>query len=642
MLGALGIVFGDIGTSPLYTVRAALGQFDALTPERIIGVMSLLFWMLVWVVSFKYVLLVLRMDYRGEGGTLALMERALKSLRGAGIQDGKSQDAKNARQRKWLMVVGLLGACLFYGDTVITPTISVLSAAEGALLLWPRAQPWIVPVAAVFILALFAIQKRGTGRIGRWFGPLMLGWFVLIGLLGLWQIVQTPQILWALDPRSALRLIAQMPWQVYLLLGALVLALTGAETLYADMGHFGRRTISRAWFMVVLPALLCCYFGQGALLLAQPQSIQNPFFLLAPQWAIAPLIVFAMAASIIASQAVISGAFSMTRQAIQLGFWPRMRISHTSAQTEGQIYLPRLNQGLCLVVLLLVFGFGSSAALTHAYGFAVTGTMLVTTLLAFQVLPGRLLAGRSAGGRQPVRRKLARTVVQVLLALFLLFDGILLTANLPKFLDGGWLPMIIGGGLLTLMLTWQQGRRLVHAMLAENTLPLRDFMQGLQEDPSAPLARVAGTAVFMSMHVGTVPPALLHNLKHNKVLHEQTLFLTVRSARVPYIPFDKRYQLERLSRSSWQVVAQWGFKQAPDVPALLAQIAGEHPALNLEPMALSFFLSRHTLVQVRPLPWQRRWRRALYAFMSRNAVRSSGFYNIAPNRVVEMGMQLEL
>jgi len=632
MLGALGIVFGDIGTSPLYTVRAALGQFDVLTPDRIIGVMSLLFWMLVWVVSFKYVFLVLRMDYRGEGGTLALMERAVKSVRGY----------KNARKRRWLMAVGLLGACLFYGDTVITPTISVLSAVEGVLLFSPAVQPWVAPVAAVFILLLFAIQRRGTGRIGRWFGPFMLLWFVLIGALGLWQIVQAPQILWALDPRSALRLIWQMPWQVYVLLGALVLALTGAETLYADMGHFGRRTISRAWFMVVLPALLCCYLGQGALLLAQPHSLKNPFFLLAPQWGIAPLIVLAMAASIIASQAVISGAFSMTRQAIQLGFWPRMRILHTSAQAEGQIYLPRLNQCLCVAVLLLVFGFGASDALTHAYGFAVTGTMLVTTLLAFQVLPGRILAGGRKKDRHKTRRKLWRWAIGALLLLFLLFDAVLLTANLPKFLEGGWLPMLIGGGLLALMLTWQQGRRKVHAQLSENPLPLRDFMQGLQDDPASPLARVAGTAVFMSMHPGTVPPALLHNLKHNKVLHGQTLFLTVRTARVPYIAFDKRYQLERLSRSSWQVVAQWGFKQAPDVPALLAQMAPAHPELNLDPMTLSFFLSRHTLVQVRKLPWSKSWRRALYTFMARNAVRSSGFYNIAPNRVVEMGMQLEL
>jgi len=621
MVGALGIVFGDIGTSPLYTIRAALVQFGELTPERIIGVLSLLFWMLVWVVSFKYVFLILRADHRGEGGTLALMELALKGTRG--------------RRRKVLMVAGLLGACLFYGDTVITPTISVLSAVEGVLLFSPDFQPWVAPLAAVFILALFSVQKRGTGRIGRWFGPLMLLWFVLIGSLGLWHIVQTPQILWALDPRYAISLIAQAPWQVYVLLGALVLALTGAETLYADMGHFGRRTISRAWFLVVLPALLCCYFGQGALLLAQPQSIVNPFFLLAPQWAIAPLIVLAMLASIIASQAVISGAFSMTRQAIQLGFWPRMRIQHTSAHTEGQIYLPRLNQCLCLVVLLLVFGFGSSAALTHAYGFAVTGTMLVTTLLAFQVLPARVLprGGRRAG------RNARRKAVWALLLLFLSFDAVLLTANLPKFLEGGWLPMLIGGGLLLLMLTWQQGRRQVHAMLAENTLPLRDFMQGLQCDPPA---RVAGTAVFMSMHPGTVPPALLHNLKHNKVLHEQTLFLTVRSARVPYVSFDKRWQLERLSRNSWQVVAQWGFKQAADVPALLEQIAQVHPELHLEPMTVSFFLSRHTLIAAHKLPWPARCRRALYAFMARNAVRSSGFYNIAPNRVVEMGMQLEL
>jgi len=617
MIAALGIVFGDIGTSPLYTIRAALASFGELTPDVILGVLSLLFWMLVWVVSFKYVFLILRADNRGEGGTLALMELALKNARG--------------RKRRVLMVAGLLGACLFYGDTVITPTISVLSAVEGVLLIAPDLKPWVAPVAALFIALLFSIQKRGTGSIGRWFGAAMLGWFVLIGALGLWHIVQTPQILLALDPRRAWALMWQAPWQVYVLLGALVLALTGAETLYADMGHFGRRTISRAWFAVVLPALLCCYFGQGALVLAQPHSIKNPFFLLAPQWGIAPLVVLAMIASIIASQAVISGAFSMTRQAIQLGFWPKMLIQHTSAQTEGQIYLPRLNQWLCVAVLLLIFGFGSSDALTHAYGFAVTGTMLVTTILAFGVLPVRVLPGR--------KHRVWQRGISVLLVMFLLFDVILFTANLPKFLDGGWLPMIIGAGLLALMLTWQQGQRQVSDLLTQNTMPLRNFMQSLEESPPA---RVAGTAVFMSMYSGTVPPALLHNLKHNKVLHEQTVFLTVDRAHAPYVPFDKRFQLERLSRSSWQIVAQWGFKQEPNVPQLLAQVAQTNTELNLEPMNTSYYLSRHTLIAVLKLPWLARLRRALYAFMARNAIGSSRFYKIAPNRVVEMGMQLEL
>lgn len=612
VLGALGIVFGDIGTSPLYTVRAALEHFDGLSPDRIIGVLSLLFWMLVWVVSFKYVFVMLRADNKGEGGTLALMELALKNAKG--------------RRRQILVVLGLAGACLFYGDTVITPAISVLSAVEGLAVLSSGMEPWVVPIAAGFILALFSIQRRGTGSIGRWFGPIMLLWFVMIGGLGIWHIIQTPQVLQALDPRAALGFIYQAPWQVYLLLGALVLALTGAETLYADMGHFGRRTISWAWFLVVLPALICCYFGQGALLLANPEALSNPFFFLAPSWGTLPLVIMATAASIIASQAVISGAFSVTRQAIQLGFWPKMIILHTSAQTEGQVYLPRINQWLCIAVLLLIVGFGSSAALTHAYGFAVTGTMLVTTLLATQVLPSRV-------------RKSRRKWVWAVLALFLVLDALLFSANLSKFMDGGWLPTLIGISLLTLMLTWQQGQTQVRSLLTENQPALREFMEGLEEYPPA---RVSGTAVFMSVTADSVPAALLHNLKHNKVLHEQTIFLTVRSAGVPYISFDRRYQLERLSRSSWQVVAHWGFKQEPDVPLLLEQMAQAHPELHLDPMSTSFYLSRQSIIVVRKLPWYARWRRSLYALMARNASGSSRFYKIAPNRVVEMGMQLEL
>ncbi|HWK62242.1 MAG TPA: potassium transporter Kup [Eoetvoesiella sp.] len=612
LVGALGVVYGDIGTSPLYTIRASLSGFSVLDPSHIMGVLSLLFWMLMLVVSLKYVTLILRADNRGEGGTLALMELAARG--------------RSGRKRWVLVVLGLIGASLFYGDSMITPAISVLSAIEGIGIVSHTLDPWVVPVAVVIIFGLFMVQSHGTGAIGKLFGPIMLLWFLSIGALGAYRIVQTPQIIQAFNPMWALEFIAQGPWTAFLLLGAVVLALTGAETLYADMGHYGRPAIRRAWFGVVLPALVLCYFGQGALLLGDPSAIRNPFFLLAPGWLLAPLVGLATVATIVASQAVISGAFSVTRQAVQLGLWPRMVILHTSAKEEGQIYLPRVNQLLCLAVLVLVVGFKSSENLAHAYGFAVTGTMLMTSLLAFSVLPRH-----STGAK--------RGLWMALLSVFLVLDILLFSSNTLKIVDGGWLPLVVGLGLFTLMLTWKQGRDKMHQTLAGDQQPLKDFVDAIEQYPPV---RVPGTAVFMSMIVDTVPPALLHNLKHNKVLHEQVLFLNVQSADVPYVSFDERYTLERLGRSSWQVVAKWGFKQEPNVPQLLELLAHEHPELNLEPMQTSFFLSRQTIIVVRKLPFRMRWRRSLFAFMARNASRSTRFYKIPPNRVVEMGMQLEL
>ncbi len=612
LIGALGVVYGDIGTSPLYTIRAALSPFEVLDHEHILGVLSVLFWMLMVVVSLKYVTLMLRVDNRGEGGTLALMELAVRGMQG--------------RKRWALTVLGLVGACLFYGDTIITPAISVLSAVEGVGLVSHTLDDWVVPIAVALILGLFMIQSRGTGTVGRFFGPVMLVWFVVLGLLGAWRIVQTPFILHALNPWWAIQFITDAPLEVFLLLGAVVLALTGAETLYADMGHFGRPAIRRAWFGLVLPGLVLCYFGQGALLLADPLAIRNPFFLLAPGWALIPLVGLATLATVIASQSVISGAFSVTRQAVQLGFWPRMVIQHTSAHEEGQIYLPKVNQVLCIAVLILVLGFGSSGALAGAYGFAVTGTMLMTSILAFGVLPRRATGGR-------------RVLWLVLLSLLLVLDILLFSSNALKVPDGGWLPLVVGSCLLLLMLTWKQGRQRIHDTLAGDRQPLKEFMETLE---SYPPARVPGTAVFMSMIVNTVPPALLHNLKHNKILHEQLVFLTVQSADVPYVPFSERYTLERLGRHSWQVIAKWGFKQEPNVPQVLEQLASDVPELDLEPMQTSYFLSRQTIIVGRQTPFFMRWRRVLFAFMARNASRSTRFYKIPPNRVVEMGMQLEL
>lgn len=612
IIGALGVVYGDIGTSPLYTVRESIAQFDNFGAPEVLGVLSLLFWLLMFVVSLKYVTLMLRADNRGEGGTLALMELALRGLTG---------------RRRWVLtVMGLFGACLFYGDSIVTPAISVLSAIEGVSVVSDTLSEWVVPVSVGLLVGLFAVQRRGTGAIGKYFGPIMLVWFTVLGVLGAWRIGQTPEILLAINPVYAWNLVGQAPLATYLLLGAVVLALTGAETLYADMGHYGRPAIRRAWFAVVLPGLLLCYFGQGALLIAQPEAIRNPFFLMAPSWALIPLVVLATAATVIASQAVISGAFSVTRQAIQLGFWPRMEILHTSAREEGQIFLPRVNQGLLIAVLILVVGFGSSAKLASAYGFAVTLTMLMTSLLAFAVLA-------------PKQKGLRRTLWLVLLGLFLAVDILLFSANTQKILEGGWLPLGVALVLLTLMLTWKTGRDQLHQTLAGDHQPLEEFMQGLEEYPPN---RVLGTAVFMSMIVNTVPPALLHNLKHNKVLHDQVLFVTVASADRPYVTYNERYTLKRLGRSSWEVVAKWGFKQEPNVPQLLQQLRGEHPEIKLEPMLTSYFLSRQTLIVGNKEPLRRRWRLILFAFMARNAARSTRFYKIPPNQVVEMGMQLEL
>ncbi len=612
VIGALGVVYGDIGTSPLYTVRESMAQFDHFGAAEVLGVLSLLFWLLMFVVSLKYVTLMLKADNRGEGGTLALMELAVRGVTG---------------RRRWVLtVMGLFGACLFYGDSIVTPAISVLWAVEGVGVVSDAFNRFIVPISVGLLVALFAVQRRGTGAIGQYFGPIMLVWFAVLGLLGAWRIAQTPEILWAINPIHAWHLIGQAPMTTYLLLGAVVLALTGAETLYADMGHYGRPAIRRAWFCVVLPGLMLCYFGQGALLIADPDSIRNPFFLMAPSWALVPLVILATMATVIASQAVISGAFSVTRQAIQLGFWPRMEILHTSAREEGQIFLPRVNQALLVAVLLLVIGFRSSANLASAYGFAVTLTMLMTSLLAFSVLPAKAKGGR-------------RTLWLVLLGLFLVVDVLLFTANIQKILEGGWLPLGVALALLTLMLTWKTGREQIHQRLAGDQQSLEDFMQGLEEYPPN---RVPGTAVFMSMIVNTVPPALLHNLKHNKVLHEQVLFVTVASADVPYVTYNERYSLKRLGKSSWEVVARWGFKQEPNVPQMLHQLHGEHPEIRLEPMLTSYFLSRQTLIVGNKVSLYLRWRHLLFAFMARNAARSTRFYKIPPNQVVEMGMQLEL
>ncbi|CCN23887.1 putative potassium uptake protein [Bordetella bronchiseptica 1289] len=611
MLGALGVVYGDIGTSPLYTLRACLNTIDDLQPAHVLGVLSILFWLLMIVVSLKYVTLVLRADNRGEGGTLALLELAVRGREG--------------RARWLLIVLGIFGAALFYGDSMITPAISVLSALEGISIVSHTLEPWVVPVALVVLVALFAIQSHGTGAVGKLFGPIMALWFATLAVLGGYQIWLTPEVLAALNPVWALRFIAEFPVMSFLLLGAVVLALTGAEALYADMGHFGRPAIRRAWFAMVLPALTLCYFGQGALLLRDPAAIRNPFFLMAPEWGLAALVGLATVATVVASQAVISGAFSVTRQAVQLGFWPRMQILHTSAVEKGQIYLPQVNALLLCAVLVLVLLFRNSENLAAAYGFAVTGTMLTTSVLAFAVLPRD-----STGGK--------RVLWMVLLGALLVIDILLFGANIFKIHEGGWLPLLVGVVVFTLMMTWRRGRRLLADMQARDRQPLREFMTQLEAFPPA---RVQGTAIFMTMNAGNVPPALLHNLKHNKVLHDHVLFLSIRVADVPYVSEDERFDMHKISASSWQASINYGFKEDPDVPDALRQVAEAYPEIDLEPMRTSFYLSRQTVVAARR-PAMARWRRALFAFMARNSTRSTRFFKIPPNRVVEMGMQVEL
>ncbi len=614
ILGALGVVYGDIGTSPLYTLRACLTGLSVhtdLEPAHLLGVLSILFWMLMVVVSLKYVMLVLRADNRGEGGTLALLELAVR--------------AREGKLRWILIVLGIFGAALFYGDSMITPAISVLSALEGIGIVSHTLDRWVVPIALVVLIALFAIQSRGTATMGKLFGPVMFLWFATLAALGGWQIWQTPEILAALNPIWGLRFIVEAPWVSFVLLGAVVLALTGAEALYADMGHFGRPAIRRAWFSMVLPALTLCYFGQGALLLRDPTAIRNPFFLMAPEWGLAPLVALATVATIVASQAVISGAYSVTRQAVQLGFWPRMQILHTSAVEKGQIYLPQVNALLLCAVLVLVLWFRNSDNLAAAYGFAVTGTMLTTSVLAFAVLPR---------GTTGVKRMMWFLV----LGLLLLLDVLLFSANVFKIHEGGWLPLVVAIAVFTLMMTWRRGRHLLSDMQQRDRQPLKEFMEQLEQYPPS---RVPGTAIFMTMNSGNVPSALLHNLKHNKVLHDQVLFLTILSADVPYIAPEERFEVNRLSASSWSATINYGFKEDPDVPEALRLIAEGYPELDLEPMRTSFFLSRQTVVAAKK-PALSRWRRAIFSFMARNSTRSTKFFKIPANRVVEMGMQVEL
>jgi KUP system potassium uptake protein len=610
-LGAIGVVYGDIGTSVLYAIKEIFGSGHVpFTHANVYGVLSIVFWTLTVIVSLKYVALVLRADNAGEGGLIAMLALASQAVK------------DKPRLRRVLLVIGIFGTSLFYGDGVITPAISVLSAVEGLEVVSPAFRRYVVPITLVVLFMLFAVQKRGTGGIGRFFGPLTLVWFVSIAALGVSHIVGHPEILGALSPHHALRFIWTQPGTTFIILGAVVLCVTGAEALYADLGHFGKKPIRLAWFLVVMPCLTLNYFGQGALLLEDPTAVENPFFRMAPEWALLPLVGLATMAAVIASQALITGAFSVTKQAMQLGYLPRLNVRHTSVRDTGQIYLPFVNWGLFAAIVLAVVMFRSSSNLAAAYGIAVTLDMLITTVLTFFVL--------RYGWKYPLWICLLPT------GFFFVVDLAFFSSNLLKLFDGGWFPLMIGGVVFTLMMTWKQGRALVSAKQQAEAMDLPSFLDAVFV---APPLRVEGTAVFLTAETGTVPNALLHNLKHNKVLHERNLFVTVRSHEVPWIGLDKRLVAERLGHNCWQVVIHYGFKNDPDVPQALTAMRGR--GCQLEPMTTSYFLSRDVVVPTLG-GGMAPWREKLFAQMHHNAGAAAEFLNLPSNAVIELGSKIEI
>ncbi len=610
-LGAIGVVYGDIGTSVLYAVKEVFGSGHVpFTHANVYGVLSIFFWTLTVIVSIKYVVLVLRADNHGEGGLIAMLALA-------------SQAVKDKPElRKWLLGIGIFGTSLFYGDGVITPAISVLSAVEGLEVVSPRFTRYVIPLTLVILFCLFAVQKRGTGGIGKFFGPITLTWFMVLALLGIAQIMRHPEILAAISPHHALRFMVYNPGTTFIILGAVVLCVTGAEALYADLGHFGKRPIRLAWFTVAMPALTLNYFGQGALLLENPDAIKNPFYLMAPDWALLPLVGLATMATVIASQALITGAFSVTKQVIQLGYLPRLNIEHTSVRDTGQIYIPFVNWGLFVAIVLAVVMFRSSSNLAAAYGIAVTLDMLITTILTFFVI--------RYGWKYPLALCLAAT------GWFFIVDLAFFASNLLKLFQGGWFPLMIGGAIFTLMMTWKQGRQLLNDKLRADAIDLKSFLEAVFVSPPA---RVEGSAVFLTAEPGTVPNALLHNLKHNKVLHEHNLFVTVRSHEVPWIGLDRRLEIESLGHDCWQVVVHYGFKNDPDLPRALEQIRAR--GCELETMTTSYFLSRDVVVPTIG-GGMATWREKLFAQMHHNASAAADFLNLPNNSVVELGSKVEI
>ena len=610
-LGAIGVVYGDIGTSVLYAMKEVFGSGHVpFTHANIYGILSILFWTLTVIVSLKYVVLVLRADNNGEGGLVAMLALASQAVK------------DKPRVRSVLLAVGIFGTCLFDGDGVITPAISVLSAVEGLEVVSPRFKSLVIPLTLVILLGLFMVQKRGTAGIGRFFGPITLVWFAVLAVLGVSQILRHPEILQAISPHHAVGFMVAFPGITFIVLGAVVLVVTGAEALYADLGHFGKKPIRLAWFSVVMPALTLNYFGQGALLLSNPEAVTNPFYYMAPDWALLPMVGLATAATVIASQALITGAFSVTKQVIQLGYLPRLNVQHTSVRDTGQIYLPLVNWGLFVAIVLAVVMFRSSSNLAAAYGIAVTLDMLITTILTFFVI--------RYGWGYPLWLCIGATGV------FFVVDLTFFASNMLKFFAGGWFPLLIGGAIFILMMTWNKGRAILKEALKTDAIELRSFLDAVFVSPPT---RVQGTAIFLTAEPGSVPNALLHNLKHNKVLHEQNLFVTVRNHEVPWVGISRRLDVEPLGRDCWQVIIHYGFKNDPDVPRALQQMRSQ--GCELDPMATSYFLSRDVVVPtvgggMAP------WREKLFAQMHHNASAAADFLKLPNNAVVELGSKVAI
>jgi KUP system potassium uptake protein len=609
MLAALGIVYGDIGTSPLYAVRQSITDYGDIGEPAVFGVLSLIAWALTLVVTIKYVLVIMRVDNRGEGGILALTALALRSAGGS------------ARRHYWIMIAGMIGAALFYGDGVITPAISVLSAVEGLKIATPLFEPYVIPISLVLLGGLFAFQRRGTALVGAFFGPVMLVWFAVLAVLGVLQIVQNPRVLLSLNPIYGLELVGRDPWRGFALLGAVFLAVTGAEALYADMGHFGRRPLRTAWLDLVFPALMLNYLGQGALVLAHPGALENPFYRLAPDWALYPLVALAAAATIIASQAVISGAFSITRQASQLGYLPRVEVRHTSEEEIGQVYVPRVNFGLFVAVVILIVGFKSSDNLGAAYGIAVSGTMIITTGLAFIYM--RNVAGWSLAKAGSV------------FGFFLIIDLAFFGANSLKIVEGGWFPIVVAAIVVTVMATWWRGRQILGALRTRDSLPLELFISSLK--PERP-ARVPGTAIFLTSNVDVVPNALLHTLKHYKVLHERVVLMTMRTEDVPHVPREQRLEVNELDKGFYTVVVRHGFTDQPSVPRALALCRLKN--LRFDLMETSFIVGREKLRRAKHSPLG--WRQRLFVLLYNNMLGATEFFGIPPNRAIEIGGHTEI